>query len=121
MFEKQQTFPIFDLYMTRRAVSCRVIPIQGPLAEVGSKNSFVSFGVFNIEFLEICKFVSSIRIFCMFNFVMAFDSCIQLANRFWNEAADLHHGGSVHDTGISKFQSQKSKFRWSLKYIPEQI
>ena len=52
--------------MTRRAVSCRVIPNTGFFEPRRVENRFSALGVLNLEFLEICKFVLRLRIFRRF-------------------------------------------------------
>ena len=50
--EKHQTFPIFDLYMTRRALSCRVIPVPGCWAEIDAKIVFRRAGFYTSFLFE---------------------------------------------------------------------
>ena len=68
-------------YVTRRAVLPKSNTGTGVIGRVRGKNRFNTFGVFNLEFLEICEFVRSNRIFLQVFSVNAFDSCRQIAKR----------------------------------------
>ena len=60
---------------------------------------FWTFGVLNLEFLEICEFVWPRGIFPEVSWVNAFDSCRQIAKRFCNEGVGLQQGVG-HDPKI---------------------
>ena len=115
--EKQQTFPIFDLHMTRRALSCRVIPVPGRWAEIDAKIVFNASGCSTVN---CSKSANSFRQngFCVrfFRPWLSFGGA-KSQNEFVTKPLSCNKG-SVHEVEISNFLSQKSMFRWSSKCIP---
>ena len=59
---------------------------------IRGENGFYIFGVFNLEFLEICEFVWQTGIFLKVFGVKAFDWYNQIAKRICNEDARLQQG-----------------------------
>ena len=62
--------------------------------------------MFNLEFLEICKFILQTRIFLQVFRVKAFDWWSQFAKRICNEGAEVEQA-PVHGTEKSKFLGAK--------------
>ena len=54
---------VYYSYMTRKAVLPKSNTVTGVIDRIRARNRFGTFGVFNLEILEICKFVWSNRIF----------------------------------------------------------
>ena len=59
---------------------------------IRGENRFYARAVFNLEFLEIYKFVLQIWIFLKVSRVKAFDWWSQIAKRICNEGAGLEQG-----------------------------
>ena len=92
--------------MTRRAVSFRVIPNMGFSSQDGSKKRFCTLGVFNLEFLEICKFVLQTRIFYRFLGSRLSIGGVKSQNEFVTKALRWNKH-RFHGTEKSKFLGAK--------------
>ena len=73
--------------MIRRAVLPKSNTVTGVIWSVRGKHCFYSFGVFNVEFLEIGEFVGSKRIFLIVFSHVAFDSWCHIAKQMRNAGA----------------------------------
>ena len=77
--------------------------------QTDDKNRFGAPVVFNPEFLEICEFVWSNRIFPEVFSAMAFDWSHQIAKRICNE-------GAAVDEGVVPWNRKNSKIENVMKY-----
>ena len=103
--------------MTRRALSCRVIPVPGCWAEIDAK---IVFGAAACSTANCSESVNSFRQngFCVrfFRPWLSFGGA-KSQNKFVTKPLSWTKG-SVHEVEISKFVSQKSMFRLSSECIP---
>ena len=90
----------------------RVMPAPGCSADGGCRHRFYTLGALTFEFLEICQFIWSNRIFRFFLLPFPFDPHGQIAKRIWNDGCGFKPRVVSCDSIISEIENLVKYWSW---------